>query len=80
MADASGDYTEAGLIGRLNSRGGFAPGGGLPYANLPNATGGVIGIVITGTRAGADWQATVTRPLFGGYAALPVASYVVNSI
>ena len=77
-ADDTGSFTEPGFIAELNSAGGTAPGGGLPYANAPNPITGVIGVEISGTFGGGDWRARFTRPQYGGFADEPVADHVIS--
>ena len=68
-ADGTGNYTQAGLVALLNGNGGTAPGGGAPYVEgAGNATTGAIGITVTGTLAGGDWEATFERPQIYGFA------------
>ena len=76
--DATGNYTQAGFVAWLNTHGGVAPAGGLPYGNAPDPTTGVVGVAVTGTFAGLDWQATFTRPQYGPFAGLPVQTHVVT--
>ena len=68
-ADASGNYTQAGLVVLLNGNGGTAPGGGTPYVE-GNGDGntGAIGVAVTGTLAGGDWVAAFERPEIYGFA------------
>lgn len=69
-ADASGDYTQAGLVALLNGNGGTAPGGGASYVEgSGDAVTGAIGITVTGTLAGGDWLATFERPGIYGFTA-----------
>ena len=77
-ADATGNYTETGFIALLNSVGGAAPGGGVPYADSPDASTGTVGVAITGTLNGGDWVVTVTRPMYGGFVNQSVATHVVS--
>ena len=52
----------------LNSNGGTAPGGGLPYATAPDNGLGVVGIAeSSGAFATRDLVITVTRPDFGAF-------------
>ena len=68
-ADGSGDYTQAGLVGLLNAEGGAAPGGGPAYVEgAGNTVTGAIGVTVTGTFAGGDWNATFERPAIYGFA------------
>ena len=68
-ADASGDYTQAGLVALLNGNGGTAPGGGAPYAaGNGDANTGAIGVAVTGTLAARDWVVTFERPQIYGFA------------
>ena len=67
-ADATGNYTQAGLVALLNGNGGSAPGGGPPYVEgSGNANTGAIGVTVTGTLDGADWVATFERPIVYGF-------------
>ncbi len=69
-ADASGDYTQAGLVALLNANDGTAPGGGPPYVEgSGDAATGAIGITVTGTLAGGDWLAIFERPVIYGFTA-----------
>jgi type IV pilus assembly protein PilA len=54
----------------LNSNGGTAPGGGVPYAIAVDDALGIVGIAETaGSFAGRDLVITVTRPGYGAFAA-----------
>ncbi len=77
-ADATGNYTEAGFIALLNSAGGSAPGGGVPYADSADASTGTVGVTITGTLNGGDWVVTITRPQYGRFANQSIATRVVS--
>ncbi len=69
-ADATGNYTQAGLVALLNDNGGTAPGGGDPYvAGNGDGTTGAIGVTVTGTLAGGDWTVTFERPAIYGFTA-----------
>ena len=70
-ADATGNYTQAGLVAVLNANGGTAPGGGDPYVE-GNGDGntGAIGVAVTGTLAGGDWTVTFERPVIYGFTAV----------
>lgn len=62
-ADATGDYTQAGLVAMLNAEGGSAPGGGPAYVEgAGDGATGAIGITVTGTFNAGDWTATFERP------------------
>jgi type IV pilus assembly protein PilA len=64
VAAADASYTQAALVTLLNSQGGTAPGGGLPYVGgAGDTTTGAIGVTVTGTMAGGDWQAVFDRPI-----------------
>ncbi len=78
QADATGNYTEAGFIALLNSGGGLAPGGGVPYADNADASTGTVGVTITGTLNGGDWVVTITRPQYGRFANQSIATHVVS--
>ena len=68
-ADATGDYTQAGLVAWLNGHGGTAPGGGTPYVEgNGDAQTGAIGVTVTGTLADGDWVARFERPVIYGFA------------
>ena len=69
-ADATGNYTQAGLVALLNGNGGTAPGGGDPYVQ-GNGDGntGAIGVAVTGTLAAGDWSVTFERPIVYGFTA-----------
>ncbi len=77
-ADATGNYTTAGFVALLNSNGGTAPGGGVPYASPVDDTNGRVGVVVTGTLAAGNWVATFTRPLYGAFATQSVATTTVD--
>ena len=68
-ADATGNYTQAGLVAMLNASGGTAPGGGDPYVE-GNGDGntGAIGVAVNGTLAAGDWTVTLERPVIYGFA------------
>lgn len=55
-------------IDTMNSQGGTAPGGGVPYAAASSNTDGTVGVVRGGSIAGADLTITVTRPAYGAFA------------
>ncbi len=77
-ADATGNYTETGFIALLNSVGGAAPGGGVPYADSPEATTGTVGVAITGTLDGSNWVVTITRPQYGRFTNQSIATHVIS--
>ena len=63
QADASGDYTQTGLVAMLNAEGGAAPGGGPAYVEgAGDGTTGAIGVTVAGTLGAGDWVATFERP------------------
>ena len=66
-ADATGNYSAGGFVDLLNSNGGRAPGGGNPYENAAVDTDGIVGVAVTGTLAGGDWNALFTRPNYGAW-------------
>lgn len=74
-ADATGNYTQAGLVALLNGSGGTAPGGGDPYVE-GNGDGntGAIGVTVNGTLAAGDWTVTFERPVIYGFAAADTRS------
>ena len=80
-ADATGNYTQAGLVAMLNGDQGTAPGGGDPYVE-GNGDGntGAIGVVVNGTLAGGDWSVTFERPVIYGFAAVDTRSANWNDI
>jgi len=52
----------------MNSQGGTAPGGELPYiAGAGNAVSGIVGVAHTGTIAAGSLTITVTRPAYGNF-------------
>jgi len=54
----------------LNSNGGTAPGGGVPYDPAVDDALGTVGVAVTnGDFAGRDLEITFTRPFYGGFAA-----------
>ncbi len=62
-ADATGDYTQAGLVALLNAEGGTAPGGGPAYVEgAGDGATGAIGVAVTGTFNAGNWTATFERP------------------
>lgn len=62
-ADATGDYTQAGMVAMLNAEGGSAPGGGPAYVEGGgDGTTGAIGVTVTGTFNAGNWTATFERP------------------
>jgi len=73
-------FAEAAFIARLNSNGGRAPGGVDPYANAASDTDGVVGIAITGTLAGNDWQAVFTRPAYAAFTATESRTVIFDQI
>lgn len=69
-ADASGDYTQAGLVAQLNANGGAAPGGGAAYVEgAGDGSTGAVGVTVTGTFAAGDWAATLDRPVIYAFTA-----------
>ena len=74
-ADATGNYTQAGLVAMLNGDSGTAPGGGDPYVE-GNGDGntGAIGVAVTGTLAAGDWSVTFERPVIYGFTAVDTRS------
>ncbi len=57
-------FVEAAFITKLNSEGGTAPGGGLPYVQgVGDPSTGAIGVTVTGTLALGNWLAIFDRPL-----------------
>ena len=74
-ADASGNYTQAGLVALLNGHGGTAPGGGEPYVEgNGNGNTGAIGVTVNGTLAAGDLSVTLERPVIYGFAAVDTRS------
>ncbi len=55
-------------VNTMNSQGGTAPGGSLPYAAAADNATGVVGLARGGSIAGADLTITVTRPAYGAFA------------
>lgn len=69
-ADASGDFTQAGLVAQLNANGGAAPGGGAAYVEgAGDGATGAVGVTVTGTFAAGNWSATLDRPVIYAFAA-----------
>ncbi|MXY54441.1 MAG: prepilin-type N-terminal cleavage/methylation domain-containing protein [Gammaproteobacteria bacterium] len=72
-AQADTDYNAAsgqGWIDLLNGQGaGSAPGGGTPFAAQADDGNGVVGIGVQNAFASGDLVVTVTRPMFGEFAA-----------
>jgi type IV pilus assembly protein PilA len=61
---------ESWWVSTMNSQGGTAPGGGLPYvAGAGDAPTGTVGVARGGSINGADLTITVTRPAYGAFAA-----------
>ena len=56
-------------VDQLNSQGGTAPGGGLPYLAASSDTIGTVGVAATGSIAGGDLTVTFTRPAYEEFAA-----------
>jgi prepilin-type N-terminal cleavage/methylation domain-containing protein len=54
-------------IDKLNSEGGSAPSGDLPYADAADDVTGVVGIAVAGDIPGGDLEVTVTRPAYGNF-------------
>ena len=80
-ADALPQYANAaGWAGLLNSKGGTAPGGGLPYNVAPDDANGIVGIAKTGTFAAGDLTIVVTRPNYGGFSGQSASTILFNSI
>ena len=75
--DGTANYTAAGFLALMNSNGGTAPGGGLPYDAGADATTGRVGVVAANTLASGAWQVTFTRPLYGAFATQSVASRLI---
>ena len=73
LAQADTDYNDTngqGWIDLLNGQGaGRAPGGGTPFAAAADDGNGVVGIGVQNTFASGDLVVTVTRPMFGEFAA-----------
>ncbi len=76
--DATGDYTVTGFVDFLNSNGGAAPGGGLPYSNPEDDSNGRVGVAVTGTLDGGDWEVTFTRPQYGAWLGMSAETTVVS--
>ena len=69
----------ASFVDLLNSNGGSAPGGGLPYAVTVDNPLGRVGVAFGGTDLGAgDRTVTFTRPTYGAWAALSAATRIVD--
>jgi prepilin-type N-terminal cleavage/methylation domain-containing protein len=68
IGDADASYTQTALVDTLNSNGGTAPGGGVPYAAAAVNSTGVVGAAVSGTMAAGTWQVIFTRPLYGSFA------------
>ena len=72
-AQADDDYNDddgQGWIDLLNGQGaGRAPGGGSPFAADVDDGGGVVGIGVENEFASGDLVVTLTRPMFGDFAA-----------
>jgi prepilin-type N-terminal cleavage/methylation domain-containing protein len=57
-------------VDTMNSQGGKAPGGGLPYGAAAVDQVGTVGVAQAGTIAGAaDLALTITRPIIGDFTA-----------
>lgn len=80
LANFQPTYDSARWIADLNLAGGRAPSGGSPYAIEVDDELGVIGVVVTGSVMidPITYQATITRPAYGGYQA--VATKVIRWI
>jgi type IV pilus assembly protein PilA len=63
-------------ISTMNSQGGKAPGGGLPYGAAASDTVGTVGVSSTGTVGGDNLQIVVTRPAYGDFT--PVSTKTVD--
>ena len=57
-------------VNTMNSQGGTAPGGGLPYGTAAVAADGTVGLARAGSIAGANLTITVTRPAYGAFATI----------
>ena len=79
-ADGLAPWTnEAAFVALLNSNGGSAPGGGVPYATTVENNIGRVGVEFGGTDLGAgDRTVTFTRPTYGAWAALSAAVTIVD--
>ncbi len=69
VAQADTRYTNTARITSLNGDGGLSPGGGDAYAAAADNAAGVVGVSATGTFADNDLVITITRPMFGDFAA-----------
>jgi type IV pilus assembly protein PilA len=79
-ADALAPWIDAAsFVALLNSNGGSAPGGGVPYATAVVDAMGRVGVAFGGTDLGAgDRTVTFTRPLYGAWATLSAATSIVD--
>ena len=79
-ADASGNYTAAGFVAFLNQNGGTSPGGTAPYeAGAGDPVTGGVGVNVTDpVLANGTWSVTITRPLFGAFAAISAETRTIN--
>ena len=73
-AAADAEYPLTYWADQLNSQGGTAPGGGLPYAAAHNDATGVVGIAATGSINAADLSITFTRPAYEDFVAATAQS------
>ena len=74
-ADATGNYTQPGLVALLNEGGGTAPGGGDSYVEgSGDGVTGAVGVTVTGSFATGDLEITFERPMIYGFAAADTRS------
>jgi type IV pilus assembly protein PilA len=54
-------------VSTMNSQGGKAPGGGLPYGAAADDVVGTVGVAVANTIVAGTLQITVTRPKYGDF-------------